>query len=188
LHGAALVALHGSWNRTRKDGYKVVSLHWQTDGSIVERDFMTGFLAGEGREDVIGRPVDVAEGPDGSFFVSDDYAGAIYRVAPSAASAARPAVHQPAVVGVDAPRDAEADHETRARGAALYEEFSCADCHEPERAAEGIVALPLTGLEQRYDVGSLAAFFEYPAPPMPVFPMDAADRAALAAHLLALDR
>ena len=32
-HGAALVALHGSWNRTRKDGYKVVSLHWRPDGS-----------------------------------------------------------------------------------------------------------------------------------------------------------
>jgi glucose/arabinose dehydrogenase len=76
--GAALVALHGSWNRTRKDGYKVVSLHWQGDGSIEERDFVTGF---ELDEDVIGRPVDVAEGPDGAFYVSDDYAGAIYRVA-----------------------------------------------------------------------------------------------------------
>src|SRR5262245_51538638 len=76
--GAALVALHGSWNRTRKDGYKVVSLHWLPDGTIVERDFLTGFLRDE---DVIGRPVDVAEGPDGAFYVSDDYAGAIYRVA-----------------------------------------------------------------------------------------------------------
>ena len=75
--GAALVALHGSWNRTRKDGYKVVSLHWAPDGSISERDFLVGF---EKDEDVIGRPVDVAEGPDGAFYVSDDYAGAIYRV------------------------------------------------------------------------------------------------------------
>ena len=76
--GAALVALHGSWNRTEKDGYKVVSLHWRDDGSIEERDFVVGF---ELDEDVIGRPVDVAEGPDGAFYVSDDYAGAIYRVA-----------------------------------------------------------------------------------------------------------
>ncbi len=75
--GAALVALHGSWNRTRKVGYKVVSLHWREDGSIEERDFVAGF---ELDEDVIGRPVDVAEGPDGAFYVSDDYAGAIYRV------------------------------------------------------------------------------------------------------------
>jgi glucose/arabinose dehydrogenase len=75
---AALVALHGSWNRTEKDGYKVVSLHWEPDGRIVERDFLVGF---EQEGDVIGRPVDVAEGPDGAFYVSDDYAGAIYRVA-----------------------------------------------------------------------------------------------------------
>jgi glucose/arabinose dehydrogenase len=76
--GAALVALHGSWNRTQKDGYKVVSLHWSSDGRIEERDFVVGF---EEDENVIGRPVDVAEGPDGAFYVSDDYAGAVYRVA-----------------------------------------------------------------------------------------------------------
>jgi glucose/arabinose dehydrogenase len=73
----ALVALHGSWNRTKLDGYKVVALQWQADGSIVERDFLTGFLGPDG---VIGRPAAVAEGADGSIFVSDDYAGVIYRV------------------------------------------------------------------------------------------------------------
>lgn len=75
--GAAFVALHGSWNRTSKVGYKVVSLVWEA-GGIVESDFVTGF---EIDEDVIGRPVDVAEGPDGALYVSDDYAGAVYRVA-----------------------------------------------------------------------------------------------------------
>lgn len=60
--GAALVALHGSWNRTRKDGYKVVSLDWRDDGGVEERDFLVGFLQDE---DVIGRPVDVAEGAHG---------------------------------------------------------------------------------------------------------------------------
>ncbi len=75
---AALVALHGSWNRTRKDGYKVVSLHWRPDGSIEERDFVVGF---EKDDHVIGRPVDVTEALDGSFYISDDYAGSIYRVA-----------------------------------------------------------------------------------------------------------
>ena len=74
---AALVALHGSWNRTEKAGYKVVSLHWQEDGSIEERDFLIGF---EEEEDVTGRPADIVEGPDGAFYVSDDYAGAIWRV------------------------------------------------------------------------------------------------------------
>jgi glucose/arabinose dehydrogenase len=74
--GAALVALHGSWNRTRKSGYKVVSLHW-SDGAIVEHDFAVGF---EDDEEVIGRPVDVAEGTDGTIYVSDDYASAVYWV------------------------------------------------------------------------------------------------------------
>ncbi len=78
LVGSALVALHGSWNRTEKDGYKVVSLHWAEDGSISERDFLVGF---EVDEDVIGRPVDVAQGPDGVIYVSDDFAGMVYRVA-----------------------------------------------------------------------------------------------------------
>jgi glucose/arabinose dehydrogenase len=74
--GAALAALHGSWNRTEKDGYKVVSIHWNADGTLSEREFIAGF---EIDGDVIGRPVDVAEGPDGAFYVSDDYAGRIYR-------------------------------------------------------------------------------------------------------------
>lgn len=75
--GAALVALHGSWNRTKKAGYKVVSLHWDENGTIEERDFLTGF---ELDEDVIGRPADVTEGPDGALYVSDDYAGVIWRI------------------------------------------------------------------------------------------------------------
>jgi len=75
--GAALVALHGSWNRTEKDGYRVVSLHFFDDGRIEERDFAVGF---EKDDHVIGRPVDVAVGPDGAFYVSDDYARAIYRI------------------------------------------------------------------------------------------------------------
>jgi len=78
FHGAALSALHGSWNRTEKDGYKVVSIHWLPDGTIEQRDFITGF---EIDDDVIGRPVDVVEGPDGAFYVSDDLSGSIYRVA-----------------------------------------------------------------------------------------------------------
>jgi glucose/arabinose dehydrogenase len=79
LEGAALVALHGSWNRTRKDGYAVVSLHWNDDGSIRQEPFLSGFLVDDR---AIGRPVDVVEAPDGVFYVSDDYAGVVYRLAP----------------------------------------------------------------------------------------------------------
>jgi glucose/arabinose dehydrogenase len=75
--GVALVALHGSWNRTSKSGYKVVSLHWSDDGKIAERDFLMGL---EQDQNVIGRPVDVAEAADGTIYVSDDYASSIYWV------------------------------------------------------------------------------------------------------------
>ena len=78
--GQAFVAEHGSWNRTKKSGYKVVLLEWKDDGSIAESDFLTGF---EVNEDVIGRPVDVQDGPDGALYVSDDFAGVVYRVSPT---------------------------------------------------------------------------------------------------------
>ncbi len=78
----ALVALHGSWNRAKPDGYKVVALDWQADGRIVERDFLTGFL---GKDDLLGRPAGIAQGPDGAIFIADDYAGVIYRVVPASA-------------------------------------------------------------------------------------------------------
>jgi glucose/arabinose dehydrogenase len=76
---AALVGLHGSWNRSSPDGYKVVSLHWTADGSVSARDFMIGF---EQKGEIIGRPVDIAQAADGCVFVSDDFAGMIYRVCP----------------------------------------------------------------------------------------------------------
>lgn len=75
--GAALVALHGSWNRTRKVGYRVVSLHGLPGDALEEREFVAGF---ELDEDVIGRPVGITQGADGAIYLSDDYAGAVYRV------------------------------------------------------------------------------------------------------------
>lgn len=78
LRGGALVALHGSWNRSVKDGYKIVLLNWRTGGKIEASDFVWGFLE-NGK--VHGRPVDIAEGPDGAYYISDDAAGNIYRAA-----------------------------------------------------------------------------------------------------------
>jgi len=74
---SALVALHGSWNRSSLDGYKVIALQWNDQGEIHSRDFMTGFLSPQG---VIGRPVDIAENRSGDLYISDDLAGRIYRV------------------------------------------------------------------------------------------------------------
>jgi glucose/arabinose dehydrogenase len=181
--GAALVALHGSWNRSEKDGYAVVSLHWLPDGSVEERDFLWGFLE-DG--DVIGRPVDVAEGPDGAIYVSDDYAGSIYRVAWGEA---------PRAAGVRTLVDASvradpleglalAELEARgARGADLYEVHACAGCHETERALGGVVPKELDGLGDRYDLDALSALLETPTPPMPVYPLSDAERRDLAVYL-----
>ncbi len=74
---SAFVALHGSWNRSTPDGYKVVSLHWDDQGKISERDFMTGF---EKKGKIIGRPVDIVQGPGGELYLSDDYSGTVYRI------------------------------------------------------------------------------------------------------------
>ncbi|MDX2169262.1 MAG: PQQ-dependent sugar dehydrogenase [Deltaproteobacteria bacterium] len=75
--GAAFVAQHGSWNRTEKAGYRVVALQFAADGGIREEVFANGFLR-DGS--VSGRPVDVAVGPDGALYVSDDFTGSIYRI------------------------------------------------------------------------------------------------------------
>lgn len=190
--GAALVALHGSWNRSEKSGYRVVSLHWQDDGTIEERDFATGF---EVDEDVIGRPVDVAEGPDGSFYISDDYAGAIWRVAPGANTAAstRPpasrrssdTASKPDPVSGLSPAELA---DIQARGKDLYEANACAGCHEAARADEGVVPVPLRALSERYDIDSLVTFFAAPTPPMPTPPLDEAERRELAIYLLSTTR
>ncbi len=77
--GDILVALHGSWNRTKKSGYKVVRLKLKDNKVVKEEDFLSGFLQ---NEKVSGRPVDLLELPDGSILVSDDFADAIYRISP----------------------------------------------------------------------------------------------------------
>ena len=72
----ALIALHGSWNRSRKIGFSVVQVTVGSDAAEVE-PFVEGFLEGES---FWGRPVDVEQLPDGSVLVSDDWNGAIYRI------------------------------------------------------------------------------------------------------------
>ncbi|MGH0034269.1 MAG: PQQ-dependent sugar dehydrogenase [Myxococcota bacterium] len=180
---AALVALHGSWNRTRKSGYKVVSLHWRADGTIEERDFATGF---EVDEDVIGRPVDVAEGPDGAFYVSDDYAGVIWRIGRGAASDAALLPTAGGAAQGTPPQDEPTGalrQERRARGAELYEAHRCYGCHEARRAEPGAVAAPLAGLGSRLSLGQIVDRLATPTPPMPLYPFDDEQRRDLAVYL-----
>jgi glucose/arabinose dehydrogenase len=75
--GDALVALHGSWNRSVPSGYKLVRVHFEQGKPVSVSDFATGWLRGN---EAWGRPVDVTVGPDGAIYVSDDRAGSIYRI------------------------------------------------------------------------------------------------------------
>ena len=71
------IAEHGSWNRSRKIGYRVTLVRLENGRAVAYEPFATGWLRGE---DPWGRPADVLVMPDGSLLVSDDYAGAIYRI------------------------------------------------------------------------------------------------------------
>ena len=75
----AFVALHGSWNRARRTGYKVIRIP-TGDGKPVGEyvDFMTGFITADG--DVWGRPVGVTMAKDGALLVTDDGGNRIWRV------------------------------------------------------------------------------------------------------------
>jgi len=75
----AFAAEHGSWNRARRTGYKVIRLPMQAGRATGEYiDFMTGFVTPDG--DVWGRPVAVAETADGALLVTDDAGGCVWRV------------------------------------------------------------------------------------------------------------
>lgn len=76
-HNTLFIAEHGSWNRSLKVGYKVTRVDTR-DGKVVgHQTFISGWLRGQRHW---GRPVDVITDHDGSLLISDDYAGAIYRV------------------------------------------------------------------------------------------------------------
>lgn len=70
------IAFHGSWNRSVPTGYKVIAIDAESSESVPQ-EIVTGW--GTGRQ-AWGRPVGIGFGPDGALYVSDDRAGAIYRV------------------------------------------------------------------------------------------------------------
>jgi glucose/arabinose dehydrogenase len=71
------IAQHGSWNRSKKAGYRVMRAVVEGDKVVKYEVFAEGWLQGENNW---GRPVDVLQAPDGALLISDDYAGAIYRI------------------------------------------------------------------------------------------------------------
>ena len=78
--GDAFVAEHGSWNRAKPTGYKVIRVIVKNGIPTGEyEDFMTGFVVDDTH--VWGRPVGVDVAQDGSLLVSDDGNGTIWRIA-----------------------------------------------------------------------------------------------------------
>ncbi len=80
-HDNIFIAMHGSWNRTTKQGYNVMRVILDAKGGATMKPFLTGFLTDEKADPPMwGRPVDVLLMRDGAMLVSDDYNGIIYRI------------------------------------------------------------------------------------------------------------
>jgi glucose/arabinose dehydrogenase len=71
------IAEHGSWNRSKPIGYRIMTLRMGIRGEFKYLPFAEGWLR-SGKS--WGRPVDVLQQPDGSLLVSDDFANVIYRI------------------------------------------------------------------------------------------------------------
>lgn len=79
----AVIALHGSWNRTQKTGYKIIFFPWNGGVPGAQMDLVTGWLD-PATQGVWGRPVDVVPDGSGNLLISDDGSGAIYKISPTA--------------------------------------------------------------------------------------------------------
>ena len=78
----AFIAEHGSWNRSKKIGYRVTLVRMKQGKAVSYEPFVEGWLRED--ESVWGRPVDLLQMPDGSLLISDDQSGTIYRLMYSA--------------------------------------------------------------------------------------------------------
>src|SRR5438105_5488554 len=81
FRGSAFVALHGSWNRAMRTGYKIIRVPFR-DGHPTGGydDFVVGWMTDESGRSVWGRPVDLLVLRDGSLLISDDGGEKIWRV------------------------------------------------------------------------------------------------------------
>jgi glucose/arabinose dehydrogenase len=76
----ALIGVHGSWNREPPREPEVSFFAWRNDGLGDQQTLVGGFQSDDGSR--WGRPVAAVTGPDGAVYITDDYADAIYRLAP----------------------------------------------------------------------------------------------------------
>lgn len=80
--GDAFVALHGSWNRGKRTGYKLVRLKMKNGVPVgTYEDIVTGFVIDERK--VWGRPVGVSVAHDGALLMTDDVSSTLWRIAPA---------------------------------------------------------------------------------------------------------
>ncbi len=79
FQGDILIAEHGSWNRKKKSGYRVMRVRLKDGKAISYEPFATGWLDDPSQQ-IWGRPVDIEPLPDGSLLLSDDFADVIYRI------------------------------------------------------------------------------------------------------------
>lgn len=79
--GDVFVALHGSWNRTKRTGYKIIRIRFKNGKPVGGYDdFLTGWMLDENSREVWGRPVGLLVLPDGSMLITDDGANKIWRL------------------------------------------------------------------------------------------------------------
>ena len=78
----ALIGVHGSWNRQSPQAPEVSFFGWDNGTLGPQQTLVGGFQADDGSR--WGRPVAAVTGPDGAVYITDDYAGAVYRLAPPA--------------------------------------------------------------------------------------------------------
>lgn len=184
-NGVGLVALHGSWNRSSYDGYSVVSLHEDGNGGYEERDFLSGF---ESNGDIIGRPVDIAQGPDDCVYVSDDFSSAIYRVCygEEQIASAMTTDNAPTSTGLEEFDPAQLASLTE-KGEQLFRTRGCLGCHVAGKKNVSFGMRPLANLGAKYDRDAMSAFFKTPTPPMPPVRLNSEeDELALIAYLFSL--
>ena len=182
---SALAALHGSWNRSSHDGYKVVSLHRNSDGSFEEKDFLAGF---EKDGNIIGRPADVTGGPDDCAYISDDYGMAIYRVCygieqEDIASTSAPVIQETGLEGFDKATLLK----LQSYGEQLFRTRGCLACHVVTTGDAPFGLRPLKAINKRHTLDSLSAFYKAPTPPMPPVHLNEEDQLALSAYLLVIE-
>lgn len=75
----AFIAEHGSWNRSKKVGYRISMVQLEGDKAVNYETFIDGWLDDQSQE-AFGRPVDLLMLEDGSMLISDDFGGVIYRL------------------------------------------------------------------------------------------------------------